>query len=94
MRPADFIALVVEGAQEFQVKTGVFASVTIAQAALETGWGQFIPVDKYTGKLSYNLFGVKGVGPAGSVTCQTWEVIDGKKVVVDAQSLWRSSWTG
>ncbi len=43
------------------------AAATTAQAILETGYGRFIPTDKDTGKFSYNLFGIKGVGPAGTV---------------------------
>lgn len=49
------------------------AAATTAQAALETGYGRTIPVDKDTGQFSYNLFGIKGAGPAGSVTCITRE---------------------
>lgn len=52
----------------------VFASLTIAQLAWETGWLNYIPVDMYTGKYSFNPFGIKGAGTNGSVTCSTWEV--------------------
>lgn len=60
--------------------TQLFPSVTIAQAILETGWGQKIPVDAKSGRSSYNLFGIKGVGPAGSVTIVSKEVENGKTV--------------
>lgn len=53
------------------------ASLQVAQAILETGWGQFVPTDKYTGQVSHNLFGIKGTGSAGSVTSNTWEVFGG-----------------
>jgi flagellum-specific peptidoglycan hydrolase FlgJ len=65
-------------------KTGMSAALQTAQAILETGWGQYTPVDKYTGKLSYNLFGIKGSGPAGSVTHNTWEEYNGVTYRVDA----------
>lgn len=41
-------------------------------------------MDKYSGKISYNLFGIKGKGPNGSVTYNTWEVYNGKTYYVDA----------
>ncbi len=43
-----------------------------------------MPVDKYSGKVSYNLFGIKGKGPAGTVTYNTWEVYNGQTYYVDA----------
>ncbi len=65
-------------------KTGMSAAFQTAQAILETGWGQSVPVDKYTGVLSNNLFGIKGKGTAGSVTSNTWEVYNGVTYRVDA----------
>lgn len=69
----DFINAVYPAAQEFQRRHGIYASVTLAQAALETGWGASTPKDVNTGQESYNLFGIKGIGTAGSVLCVTWE---------------------
>lgn len=65
-------------------KTGMSAALQTAQAILETGWGQSVPVDKYTGKFSYNLFGIKGTGSAGSVVSNTWEEYNGQAFRVDA----------
>jgi flagellum-specific peptidoglycan hydrolase FlgJ len=65
-------------------KTGMSAALQTAQAILETGWGQSVPVDKYNGKFSYNLFGIKGTGPAGSVVSNTWEEYNGQAFRVDA----------
>ena len=65
-------------------KTGMSAALQTAQAILETGWGQSVPVDKYTGKFSNNLFGIKGSGPAGSVVSNTWEEYNGQAFRVDA----------
>lgn len=65
-------------------KTGMSAALQTAQAILETGWGQSVPVDKYTGKFSNNLFGIKGSGPAGSVISNTWEEYNGQAFRVDA----------
>ena len=66
-------------------QTGIAASLQVAQALLETGWGQSVPVDKYTGQFSYNLFGIKGKGTAGSVVHNTWEVYGGRTYYVDAE---------
>ena len=60
------------------------AALQTAQAILETGWGQSIPVDKYNGVFSHNMFGIKGVGTKGSVISNTWEVYNGVSFRVDA----------
>jgi hypothetical protein len=64
---------------------GMSSAIQVAQSILETGWGQSIPVDKYTGQFSYALFGIKGSGTAGSVTITTWEVYNGVSVTIDDQ---------
>jgi hypothetical protein len=64
-------------------ETGMSAALQTAQSFLETGYGQAVPVDKYTGKVSYNLFGIKGTGPAGSVIANTWEEYNGVSYSVD-----------
>ncbi|NLY46160.1 MAG: hypothetical protein GX053_09265 [Tissierella sp.] len=70
-------------ARESFLKTGLSGALQTSQSILETGWGQSVGVDKYTGKVSYNLFGIKGTGPAGSVTIRTWEVYNGVSYNVD-----------
>jgi len=92
VRPEEFIGTVAPAARDFQQRHGVYASITIAQAILESGWGKFIPVDKYTGKNSYNLFGLKGQGPAGSVRSDTREFRDGKLVMVETEFRAYHSW--
>ncbi len=64
-------------------KSGMSAALQTAQAILESGWGQSIPVDKYSGELSYNLFGIKGTGTAGTVISNTWEEYNGAKYRID-----------
>jgi len=63
-------------------ETGVPWQIQAAQWALETGWGSATPKDTQTGKESFNLFGIKGVGPAGSVDAVTAEFIGGRMVTV------------
>jgi len=76
MTPKQFIEFVGNNAQHSMKQTGVPASVTIAQAILETGWG------KHTIGSARNLFGIKGKGPAGTVKAPTKEYINGKWVTV------------
>lgn len=80
-----FLNLASTLARDSWEKTGMSAALQTAQSILETGWGQSVPVDKYSGKLSYNLFGIKGEGPKGSVIYNTWEVYNGKTYYVDAK---------
>ena len=58
-----FISLVAPGAIAAQQRFGVPAAVTIAQAIEESAWGQSGLAAQY-----HNLFGIKGTGPAGSVS--------------------------
>jgi flagellum-specific peptidoglycan hydrolase FlgJ len=70
----DFIEKYKQYAIDVMEKTGVPASVTMAQAALESGWGGHAP--------GFNFFGIKGTGPAGSQILVTHENLHGKTVVV------------
>ena len=70
-----FIGAVAPAAVATQRKYGVPASVTIAQAIDESGWGQSnLAVNEH------NLFGIKGTGPAGSYRQQTQEYENGQLV--------------
>jgi peptidoglycan hydrolase-like protein with peptidoglycan-binding domain len=75
-----FIDQVATGAVATMHKYGVPASVTVAQAILESGWG----CSNLT-RVANNLFGIKGTGPAGSVTCPTQEFVDGRTVDTTAK---------
>lgn len=79
-----YLDLVSDLAVNTRTKTGMSAALQVAQAILETGWGQSVPVDKYTGQFSYNLFGIKGKGTKGSVTSNTWEEYNGVAFRIDA----------
>ena len=72
-----FFAALRPAAEESERKHGVPAAVTLAQVALETGWGKHIIP-------GYNIFGIKGKGPAGTVSKQTWEHYNGKDVTITA----------
>ncbi|MGF7050426.1 hypothetical protein J2T13_004964 [Paenibacillus sp. DS2015] len=67
--------------------TGVPASLTIAQAALESAWGGSGLTTK-----ANNLFGIKGKGSAGSCTMSTTEYVNGKPIKVDAAFRAYNNW--
>lgn len=62
---------------------GMSAALQVAQSFLETGYGQSVPVDKYTGRFSYNLFGIKCGGTPGCIISNTWEEYNGVAYRVD-----------
>ncbi len=80
----EFLDFASELAVASMEKTGMSAALQTAQAILESGWGQSVPVDKYTGTFSNNLFGIKGTGSNGSVISNTWEVFNGVHYRIDA----------
>jgi flagellum-specific peptidoglycan hydrolase FlgJ len=74
-----FIGSIAEAAVESADRTGVPASVTIAQAILESYWGS-----SRLARDANNFFGIKAQtkgGSAGSVAYSVWEVIGGRNVV-------------
>ncbi|MCL1848680.1 MAG: stalk domain-containing protein [Clostridiales bacterium] len=79
-----FVDMVTPMALATQKLNGMSAALQIAQAILETGWGQSLPVDRYSGLFSNNLFGIKGSGPAGSVLSGTQEEYYGVLYRTDA----------
>lgn len=72
-----FFKALLPGALESERKYGVPASVILAQAAYESGWGA-----KDIG--GNNLFGIKGSGPAGTVQATTAEYRNGQRIKVKA----------
>jgi len=75
MTPQAFIALLLPAAQAAQAATGIPASFTIAQAAVESAW-----YGSAQAAQDYNLFGIKADASWHGET-QTWptrEVVDGK----------------
>ncbi|MGF6937806.1 flagellar rod assembly protein/muramidase FlgJ [Paraburkholderia sp. UCT70] len=89
MTPVDFIDAMSAPARELASTTGIPASFTVAQAALESGWAKSQLATQY-----FNLFGVKAdaswAGP--TVMLPTTEYVAGKPTTVIAA--WRvySSW--
>jgi flagellum-specific peptidoglycan hydrolase FlgJ len=74
-----FIGSIAEAAVESADATGVPASVTIAQAILESYWGS-----SRLAREANNYFGIKAQthgGSAGSVWFDVWEVIGGRNIM-------------
>ena len=57
-QPKDFVTALTEPAKMVEKKIGIPFEVVIAQAALETGWGQKI-IQSEQGSSSHNLFNIK-----------------------------------
>lgn len=82
MKPKEFFETIAPHAVEDMHATGVLASVTLAQAALESNWGKSAP--------NHNLFGIKGKGS----TQTTKEYINGQWVTVVDGFRAYDSWIG
>jgi flagellum-specific peptidoglycan hydrolase FlgJ len=83
----DFIKTIAPYAQRIQEKYNILASLVIAQACLESNFGQSGLAQK--GK---NLFGIKGSYNGQSVTMRTHEYERGKKIWIDAPFRKYPSW--
>jgi len=73
----NFIESVAQGAINGWNKFGVLPSVTVAQAILESGWGQ-----SGLSTQAHNLFGIKGSYNGQYVTMQTREVYNGQSYYI------------
>jgi peptidoglycan hydrolase FlgJ len=73
-----FVKSIEPYAEQAAAQLGVSSNTLIAQAALETGWGQHVPTAS-DGSSSFNLFGIKaGAGWSGAaVSAQTKEFSQG-----------------
>jgi flagellum-specific peptidoglycan hydrolase FlgJ len=90
MTPIQFIAAIHSGAQKCEIEKGIPAAFTVAQAALESAWGE-----SGLTKKACNLFGIKASRgwPGPTVTMMTREYIKGEWISIPAT--WRSyeSWS-
>jgi hypothetical protein len=77
----EFINSIKDGAQKGQAQYGILASLKIAQAILESGWGQ-----SGLARKANNLFGIKAFSnwTGKRVTMQTTEYYNGVKTTVMA----------
>ncbi|MEC9408169.1 MAG: glucosaminidase domain-containing protein [Pseudomonadota bacterium] len=77
--PEDFVSKLAPVVERAASKLGVDPRFVMAQAALETGWGQSVPVDAQ-GQSSHNLFGIKAHGAEQTVEVRTHEYIGGHRI--------------
>ena len=68
-----FFEALLPAAIESEKEFGVPAELTLAQAALESAWARS-PIG------GYNIFGIKGTGPAGKTSVNTQEYLNGEWV--------------
>src|SRR5699024_1717363 len=78
---SEFINIIGEHASKIAKDNNLYASVMVAQAALESGFGG----SSLSSAPNYNLFGIKGSYNGQSVTMKTWENINGQNVTVNAK---------
>ncbi len=79
--PEEFVQAIKPHIQQAADELGVSPRVLLAQAALETGWGQHMPVDG-DGRPSYNLFGIKAdTSWKGAVAVGQTQEFDGQRMV-------------
>ncbi|MES2148581.1 MAG: glucosaminidase domain-containing protein [Pseudomonadota bacterium] len=85
MSPSDFLDQLVPAAQACQRASGIPASFTLAQAALESAWGA-----SKLAQRAFNLFGVKAdrAWKGATLAMETAEFVNGKRLMVTAQ--WRA----
>lgn len=84
MNPQAFIDAVGPAARDSYQSSGVWASVTIAQGALESGWGA-----SELAMRGHNLFGIKAdpSWQGATLSLPTYEFINGIRTPM--QALWR-----
>lgn len=82
-----FIKKVVPVAKSEQKRAHVFASITIAQAALESDWGKSELSSKYN-----NLFGIKAGPNQNGEYMTTKEYVNGQWITVSARFMVFENW--
>ena len=84
---SDFIADIAPAAQQMQANYGVHASISIAQAILESDWGESELSAVYN-----NLYGMKGDNPENTVRLMTSEYYNGEWITIQAKFRVYDSW--
>lgn len=84
----EFIKEIAPAAQNVQRSYGIRASLIMAQAILESNFGQSDLASKYN-----NLFGVKAGTTDRHIKLETKEYIDGKWITIKDDFAWYDSWS-
>ena len=80
MTKDEFLAAAVAAAKCSSATSGLIPEITVAQAALESNWGQ-----SRLSQIANNYFGIKARNGQQSVEMRTSEVIGGKTVTIRAR---------
>ncbi|WEV60229.1 glycoside hydrolase family 73 protein [Streptococcaceae bacterium ESL0729] len=83
----EFIKEIAPAAEEVQEAYGIRASLIIAQASLESNFGQSELASKYK-----NLFGVKADSSGKHIKLETKEYLDGEWITATGDFAWYDSW--
>ncbi|OFI47529.1 N-acetylmuramoyl-L-alanine amidase [Floricoccus penangensis] len=84
----EFIKDIAPAAQNVQRSYGIRASLIMAQAILESNFGQSDLASKYN-----NLFGIKAGTTDKHIKLETKEYIDGKWITIKDDFAWYNSWS-
>ncbi|MGP6140259.1 GW dipeptide domain-containing protein [Jeotgalibaca sp. A127] len=76
---AEFVKHLAGYASQVAPEYGLYSSVMVAQAALESGYGQ-----SGLAELGNNLFGIKGTYEGNSIVMRTWEEVNGEVIWINA----------
>ncbi|RMF17805.1 MAG: flagellar assembly peptidoglycan hydrolase FlgJ [Gammaproteobacteria bacterium] len=92
--PEEFVSKLAPAAKEVAEEMGVDYRVLLAQAALETGWGQHM-IRRESGENSFNLFGIKADARWRGDTAWTLttEYVGGQPIRTRAPFRAYNSWT-
>ncbi|TXU25939.1 Exo-glucosaminidase LytG precursor [Enterococcus faecium] len=82
-----FIERLVPHAQELQDGYGVFPSIILGQAILESNWGKSTLASKYN-----NLFGIKAYGDQKKVSLETKEFVNEEWITIQGDFKVYDSW--
>ena len=87
MTQDEFLKVLIPAAQQAYKDYGVLPSVSLAQAILESNWGESLLASKY-----YNLYGVKGSAAEPNVVLETAEFVNNTWITINGRFRVYESW--
>jgi flagellum-specific peptidoglycan hydrolase FlgJ len=80
MNPSEFVAAATTAALKVSNVSGLLPGITVAQAALESAWG-----NSWLAREAHNYFGIKAHGTLAWIELPTEEVVRGSRLTVRAR---------